>query len=225
MIATTRRASVDRPPRLPRRPPQGPPPRRGHPPRRHRRRLPARRPGRPRPPRRPRPRAAGLPRHRRRREPPRRLQARREHPRPRRRRRTASNTPSTPTPASPRPTPSAPSSPPSTPPRRRSRPALAAEDFAAAMTALARLRAPIDAFFDTTTVNADEPGGPPQPALPAQPHPRGDEPRRRLLRRRGRLRPRSAIQKPYGFHTDVHIGKTEAFHRRLSPRNPGVAQP
>jgi glycyl-tRNA synthetase beta chain len=36
-------------------------------------------------------------------------------------------------------------------------PALAAEDFAAAMTALARLRTPIDAFFDTTTVNADSP--------------------------------------------------------------------
>jgi glycyl-tRNA synthetase beta chain len=36
-------------------------------------------------------------------------------------------------------------------------PALAAEDFAAAMTALARLRAPIDAFFDTTVVNADSP--------------------------------------------------------------------
>ncbi len=36
-------------------------------------------------------------------------------------------------------------------------PALAAEDFAAAMTALARLRAPIDAFFDTTTVNAPSP--------------------------------------------------------------------
>ena len=36
-------------------------------------------------------------------------------------------------------------------------PALAAEDFAQAMTALARLRAPIDAFFDTTTVNADSP--------------------------------------------------------------------
>jgi glycyl-tRNA synthetase beta chain len=35
--------------------------------------------------------------------------------------------------------------------------ALAAEDFAAAMTALARLRAPIDAFFDTTTVNAPSP--------------------------------------------------------------------
>ncbi len=36
-------------------------------------------------------------------------------------------------------------------------PALEAEDFAAAMTALARLRAPIDAFFETTTVNADSP--------------------------------------------------------------------
>jgi glycyl-tRNA synthetase beta chain len=34
-------------------------------------------------------------------------------------------------------------------------PALAAEDFRGAMTALARLRGPIDAFFDTTTVNAE----------------------------------------------------------------------
>jgi glycyl-tRNA synthetase beta chain len=34
-------------------------------------------------------------------------------------------------------------------------PALAAEDFAGAMRALAGLRAPIDAFFDTTTVNAE----------------------------------------------------------------------
>ena len=34
-------------------------------------------------------------------------------------------------------------------------PALAAEDFAAAMTALARLREPIDAFFETTVVNAE----------------------------------------------------------------------
>jgi glycyl-tRNA synthetase beta chain len=34
-------------------------------------------------------------------------------------------------------------------------PALAAEDFGQAMTALARLRAPIDAFFETTVVNAD----------------------------------------------------------------------
>jgi glycyl-tRNA synthetase beta chain len=36
-------------------------------------------------------------------------------------------------------------------------PTLDAEDFAAAMTALAGLRAPIDAFFDTTTVNAEAP--------------------------------------------------------------------
>ena len=34
-------------------------------------------------------------------------------------------------------------------------PALEAEDFAAAMTAMAALRAPIDAFFDKVTVNAD----------------------------------------------------------------------
>ena len=36
-------------------------------------------------------------------------------------------------------------------------PALAAEDFAAAMTALASLRAPIDAFFEETVVNAPSP--------------------------------------------------------------------
>ena len=36
-------------------------------------------------------------------------------------------------------------------------PALEAEDFAAAMTALSALRAPIDAFFETTVVNADAP--------------------------------------------------------------------
>ena len=35
--------------------------------------------------------------------------------------------------------------------------AVAAEDFAAAMTALASLRAPIDAFFDQVTVNDDDP--------------------------------------------------------------------
>ncbi|HYC64280.1 MAG TPA: glycine--tRNA ligase subunit beta, partial [Reyranellaceae bacterium] len=36
-------------------------------------------------------------------------------------------------------------------------PALAKEDFAGAMTALASLRAPIDALFDKVTVNADKP--------------------------------------------------------------------
>ena len=36
--------------------------------------------------------------------------------------------------------------------------AIKAEDFAGAMAALARLRAPLDAFFDKVTVNADEAG-------------------------------------------------------------------
>ncbi|WP_350141292.1 glycine--tRNA ligase subunit beta [Parasphingopyxis sp.] len=35
--------------------------------------------------------------------------------------------------------------------------AIAAEDFAAAMSALAKLRAPIDAFFESVTVNDDDP--------------------------------------------------------------------
>ena len=34
--------------------------------------------------------------------------------------------------------------------------ALASEDFEAAMTALAKLRVPVDAFFDKVTVNADD---------------------------------------------------------------------
>jgi glycyl-tRNA synthetase beta chain len=38
-----------------------------------------------------------------------------------------------------------------------SRAALAAEDFAAAMAALAALRGPVDAFFEKVTVNADDP--------------------------------------------------------------------
>jgi glycyl-tRNA synthetase beta chain len=35
--------------------------------------------------------------------------------------------------------------------------AVAREDFAGAMSALAALRAPVDAFFETVTVNADDP--------------------------------------------------------------------
>jgi len=34
--------------------------------------------------------------------------------------------------------------------------AVAKEDFAAAMTAMAKLRGPVDAFFDKVTVNADD---------------------------------------------------------------------
>ena len=39
----------------------------------------------------------------------------------------------------------------------RARQAIAAEDFEAAMRAIAKLRAPVDAFFDKVTVNADDP--------------------------------------------------------------------
>jgi glycyl-tRNA synthetase beta chain len=36
--------------------------------------------------------------------------------------------------------------------------AVAKEDFEAAMAAMAKLRAPVDAFFDHVTVNTDDPG-------------------------------------------------------------------
>jgi glycyl-tRNA synthetase beta chain len=39
----------------------------------------------------------------------------------------------------------------------RARQAIAAEDFEGAMRAIAKLRAPVDAFFDKVTVNADDP--------------------------------------------------------------------
>jgi glycyl-tRNA synthetase beta chain len=39
----------------------------------------------------------------------------------------------------------------------RARQAVATEDFEAAMRAIAKLRAPVDAFFDKVTVNADDP--------------------------------------------------------------------
>ena len=42
-------------------------------------------------------------------------------------------------------------------PKRAAAEAVAAEDFAGAMTALASLRAPVDAFFDKVLVNAPEP--------------------------------------------------------------------
>jgi glycyl-tRNA synthetase beta chain len=41
--------------------------------------------------------------------------------------------------------------------RAAAEPAIAREDFGAAMAALARLRAPVDAFFDKVTVNSDDP--------------------------------------------------------------------
>ena len=41
--------------------------------------------------------------------------------------------------------------------RGRAGPAVAAEDFAGAMRAMAALRPAVDAFFDKVTVNADDP--------------------------------------------------------------------
>ena len=41
--------------------------------------------------------------------------------------------------------------------RREASAAVAREDFEGAMLALSRLRAPVDAFFDKVTVNADDP--------------------------------------------------------------------
>ena len=46
-------------------------------------------------------------------------------------------------------------------------PALEAERFAEAMAALARLRRPVDAFFDAVTVNCDDAGVAGQPPAPA----------------------------------------------------------
>ena len=42
-------------------------------------------------------------------------------------------------------------------PSRSARAAVEAEDFEGAMAALARLRAPVDAFFDKVTVNDPDP--------------------------------------------------------------------
>jgi glycyl-tRNA synthetase beta chain len=39
---------------------------------------------------------------------------------------------------------------------KEARKALDKEDFEGAMTAMAKLRAPVDAFFDKVTVNADD---------------------------------------------------------------------
>ena len=62
--------------------------------------------------------------------------------------------------------------------------AVAREDFEAAMAAMAKLRAPVDAFFDYVTVNADGAGLAREPLAPVEPHPRHDPDRRRLLQDR-----------------------------------------
>ena len=65
--------------------------------------------------------------------------------------------------------------------------AIAVENFAGAMRALAELRAPVDAFFDKVTVNVPRPRRRParQPPGPPLRDPRSHPHRRRLLQDRG----------------------------------------
>ncbi len=63
--------------------------------------------------------------------------------------------------------------------------AVAREDFEAAMTEMAKLRAPVDAFFDSVTVNTQEAESAREPLAAAEPHPRHDLDRRRFFQDRG----------------------------------------
>ena len=73
----------------------------------------------------------------------------------------------------------------STPPRPRPARAVAREDFAAAMRAMAKLRPHVDAFFDKVTVNVDDKDAAREPAQAAQRNPRGDARGRGFLQDRG----------------------------------------
>ena len=63
--------------------------------------------------------------------------------------------------------------------------AVAREDFAAAMRAMAKLRPHVDAFFDKVTVNAPEARRARQPPAPPQRHPHRDPRRGGFLANRG----------------------------------------
>ena len=113
------------------------------------------RPGRSAADRPPRRGARQIPRHRGRQEPARRLQARRQHPahRGKEGRRDYVGKPD---PCSTARTRNGRWRRRSTPPRRKPSAAVAREDFAAAMRAIAKLRPHVDAFFDKVTVNVDD---------------------------------------------------------------------
>lgn len=64
-------------------------------------------------------------------------------------------------------------------------PLLATEDFAGCMGALAALRAPVDAFFDKVTVNADQPPSGSKPSASPEPDSRDLESDRGFLQDRG----------------------------------------
>ena len=143
--------------RLLRRPPEGPAARAGRAARSGRCGVRARRPGRSAADRPPRRGARQIPRHRRRQEPARRLQARDQHPPHRgeegqrelyRRARSASSISQEEEQALAEAIDAA---------KTDASAAVAREDFAAAMRAMAKLRPHVDAFFDKVTVNVDEP--------------------------------------------------------------------
>ena len=77
--------------------------------------------------------------------------------------------------------------------------ALNVENFAGSMRALAELRAPVDAFFDKVTVNADDRGAARKPPASAVADPRRHPQRRRLhqdLRLSTRCHPRACPEDP-----------------------------
>ncbi len=170
-----------------RRPPQGPASRAGRAARSGRCRVRAARPGRSRADRPPRRGARQIPRHRRRQEPAGRHQARGQYP-PHR----GEEGQHSPTPA--RPMPHCSSRPrkrnlpaPSALPRPRPTTAVAKEDFAAAMTAMAKLRPHVDAFFDKVTVNVEDKALAGQPAEAAERNPRSHPGGGGFLEDRGQL--------------------------------------
>ncbi len=92
-------------------------------------------------------------------------------------------------------------------------PAMAAEDFATAMSAMAALRAPIDAFFTAVQVNADSPMIRRNRLNLLSPHPHdlpvggGSDEDRRV----GRGSPRQMVENggvnpPYGFNVSEYPG-------------------
>ena len=91
--------------------------------------------------------------------------------------------------------------------------AVAREDFEAAMAAMAKLRAPVDAFFDNVTVNTDDAALAREPPAPAQPHPRHDADRRRFLQDRGvSIVPAHISLITLGV---ADVAKATAFYERL----------
>ena len=70
------------------------------------------------------------------------------------------------------------------------------EDFAAAMTAMAKLRPAVDAFFDKVTVNVEDQGAPREPAEAAQRNPRRHPRRGGFFEDRGVIRHSGARAKP-----------------------------